>query len=229
MRLLETVSPSPTEKSGSCLGMVKFLLPLSQDVSLLPTALKAIDTICHLEALAHEIVAVDDASDDGTAREARRYAHFMPLWLIQHGAPRGKDMAFRTAVEAACRDVGEHDLLVPIDPCCCPDPRIVQRAIRAARCGWDAVQTLPARENGSSGQHWRGERVTVYRAGMVTRHLSGFLASPPTPDTDALRQLERYLLIAGVSFYRLPPPLVLKTAPCPDRLLLPSRPAARAH
>src|ERR1700736_1867376 len=92
------------------LTLVKFLLPIDHDALALPATLGLIDSLCHRGALAHEVVAVDDASRDGTAPEARRFAQLMPLWLIQHGRPMGRAMAFRTALEAACRDAAEDDL-----------------------------------------------------------------------------------------------------------------------
>jgi glycosyltransferase involved in cell wall biosynthesis len=218
MRLLQPVMFASLEETGGCLGLVKFLLPLSQDVRTLPTALAAIDTICHLEALAHEVVVVDDASRDGTVEEARRFAHFLPLWLIQHREPRGRAMAFRTAVEAACRDMGDADLLMPIDPARCPDPQTAIRAIRAARGGWDAVFATARRQMEDGLRALETVPISVYRARLVRRHLGGFLESPPADDTDAMRQLDRFLLLSGVPIHRLlpPSPEVAFGSPNPD-------------
>ena len=102
MRLLMmNLSPGSLPVNDSSLTLVKFLLPLDHDVLALPATLGLIDSLCHRGALAHEVVAVDDASRDGTAAEARRFAHVMPLWLIQHGKSMGRAMAFRTALAAA--------------------------------------------------------------------------------------------------------------------------------
>jgi hypothetical protein len=203
MRLLMTSPFAPVTVLDSQLSLIKFLLPLSQDVTHLPRCLGAIDTICHLGCLAHEIVAVDDASADGTAAEARRYAHFMPLWLIQHRQPMGRSVAFRTTVEAACRDISDDDLLVPIDPTRRLDAQTVLRAIAAVRAGWDAV-VAPVRTGmrgdcGDSGL----QNVTAFRAGLVKEHLAGFLATLPAEDSVAMSQLDRYLRSLGVPFHRL--------------------------
>src|ERR1051326_6091797 len=170
MRSLKPVWFTSLEELGTQLFMVKFLPPLSQDVKTLPNVLTTIDTICHLEPLAHEMVAVDDPSGGGPAAEAGRYAHFMPLWLIRQRERRGRAMAFRTAVEAACRQGGDNDLLVPIDPCRCPEPRAVLRAMRAARLGWDAVVASTDDAAGRTVGASRPREVTVYHARLVKRH-----------------------------------------------------------
>ena len=77
----------------------------------------------------------DELYVEKVTAEARRYAHFMPLWLIPHNSPRGRAMAFRTSLEAACRDIGENDLLVPIDPRRCVEPYTALQAIAAAVVG----------------------------------------------------------------------------------------------
>ena len=88
MRLLMmNLSPVSLPTCDGSLTLVKFLLPLANDALALPATLGLIDSLCHRGALAHEVVAVDDASSDGTAAEARRFAHLMPLWLILAGAP----------------------------------------------------------------------------------------------------------------------------------------------
>jgi hypothetical protein len=198
--------PAALTATDTSLTLVKFLLPLDHDALALPATLGLIDSLCHRGALAHEVVAVDDASRDGTASEARRFAHLMPLWLIQHGEPMGRAMAFRTALEAACRDAGEDDLLVPIDPRHRPDVKAALDAIIAARAGWDAVVAPSGRAS------WRGrheqvpEHVAVYRAGLIKHYLAGFLETPPAADAEAVRQLERYLSSMGVRFRGLPAP-----------------------
>jgi glycosyltransferase involved in cell wall biosynthesis len=200
------LSPASLPANDPSMTLVKFLLPLDHDALALPATLGLIDSLCHRGALAHEVVAVDDASRDGTAPEARRFAHLMPLWLIQHGRPRGRAMAFRTALEAACRDAGDNDLLLPIDPRHRPDLKAALDAITAARAGWDAVLAPSGRAS------WRGrleqvpEQVAVYRAGLIKRYLAGFLATAPAADADAVRQLEQYLFSLGVRFHRLPAP-----------------------
>jgi glycosyltransferase involved in cell wall biosynthesis len=203
MRLLMAFPFAPMTALDSQLSLIKFLVPLSQDVTCLPRCLGAIDTICHLGCLAHEIVAVDDASADGTAAEARRYAHFMPLWLIQHRQPMGRAVAFRTGVEAACRDVSDSDLLVPIDPTRRLDAQTVLRAIAAARAGWDAVLAPAPSALRADGGERDLQNVTVYRAGLVKEHLDGFLSTLPTSDSAAMGQLDRYLRSLGVPFHRL--------------------------
>src|SRR3954470_8463248 len=115
-------SPYSADATETSQSLVKFLLPLDHDARSLPRTLTLIDAVCHRGALAHEVVAVDDASSDETAAEARRFAHVMPVWLIRHRQPMGRRAAFRTAVEAACRDAADDDLLVPIDPRRRPDP-----------------------------------------------------------------------------------------------------------
>src|SRR5438445_7814309 len=178
------LSPGSLPVNDSSLTLVKFLLPLDHDVLALPATLGLIDSLCHRGALAHEVVAVDDASRDATAAEARRFSHLMPLWLIQHGRPLGRSAAFRTAVEAACRDACDDDLIVPIDPRRRPDPSAVLSAIRAAREGWNAVLSPAGRAS------WRGrtdqtpEEVAVYRAGLIERHLKRFLETARAADSD---------------------------------------------
>lgn len=197
-----TLSPASLPAHDRCLTLVKFLLPLANDALALPATLGLIDSLCHRGALAHEVVAVDDASSDGTAAEARRFAHLMPLWLIRHGRPLGRASAFRTALEAACRDAADDDLLLPIDPRRRPEMRAALEAIVAARAGWDAVLAPSGRES------WRGrldqipEQVVVYRAGLVKHHLAGFLETALAGDDAAVRQLEQYLIAVGVPFHR---------------------------
>jgi hypothetical protein len=185
------------------LSLVKFLLPLDHDALALPSALTVIDSVCHRGALAHEVVAVDDASGDSTAAEARRFAHVMPLWLIQHGRPLGRSAAFRTAVEAACRDASDDDLLIPIDPRRRPDAPAILAGIEAAREGWSAVVSPVTRTSRRGEIEPMPVEVVVYHAGLIKRHLHRFLATSPTTDAEAPRQLERYLLAKGVHFHRL--------------------------
>jgi hypothetical protein len=201
--LMMNLLPSCLTTYDRSLTLIKFLVPLDHDALALPATLGLIDSLCHRGALAHEVVAVDDASRDGTAAEARRFAHLMPLWLIQHGRPMGRAMAFRTCLEAACRDAGDEDLLLPIDPRRRPDLQSALDAITAAHAGWDAVLAPSGRSS------WRGrleqmpEQVTVYRASLVRRHLTGFLETAPAPDAEAVRQLEQYLLSRGVRFHHV--------------------------
>jgi glycosyltransferase involved in cell wall biosynthesis len=212
-----TFSLAAAGNPGRSLSLVKFVLPLDRDAFNLPRALAAIDAICHRGALAHEVVAVDDASPDGTATEARRFAHFMPLWLIQHTRPLGRAVAFRTGVEAACRDACDEDLLVPIDPGRWPDAGAALNAIVAARSGWDAVLTSAGRGTGRRRGSPIPPPLAVYRMGLVKRHLTPFLETPPGDDSEAVHQLDRYFLAAGITFFRLPAPLpaqpALRTAP----------------
>jgi glycosyltransferase involved in cell wall biosynthesis len=216
MRLLMTLPPFPIARLSEELSFIKFILPLEQDAAHLPRSLGAIDTICHLGCLAHEIVAVDDASSDGTAAEARRYAHFMPLWLIQHGRSMGRAIAFRTALEAACRDVSEGDLILPIDPLRSIDPQAALRAIAAAQAGCEAVLVPAPHAERSRNEEPELQDVTVYHAALVKQHLAGFLETPPSENAAAVGQLERYLMSAGVLFRRLPqPPLELRVGRSP--------------
>ena len=209
MRLLMNLPPFPVTRLTDEFSLLKFLLPLSQDVSHLSCSLGAIDTICHLGCLAHEIVAVDDASSDGTAAEARRYAHFMPLWLIPHSSPQGRATAFRTSLEAACRDIGDNDLLVPIDPRRCVDPYTALRAIAAARAGSEAVIACGAPAAGDRGGVAPVQDLAVYRARLIEQHLADFLEFAPTDSADPFSQLQRYLQFEGVHFQRLPAPIEL--------------------
>jgi glycosyltransferase involved in cell wall biosynthesis len=209
MRLLMNLPSFPTDRLSVDLSLVKFLLPLAQDAAHLSASLGAIDTICHLGCLAHEIVAVDDASSDGTAAEARRYAHFMPLWLIPHSRPRGRTMAFRSCLEAACREVGEGDLLVPIDPRHHVDPYTALRAIAAARTGCEAVIASPLSVHDGHGERASGPDLVVYRARVVEEHLSRYLEFAPSESPDPFGQLRRYLEFEGVHFHRLPTPIKL--------------------
>ncbi len=207
--------------NDASLSLVKFLLPLANDALALPLTLGLIDTVCHRGSLAHEVVAVDDASADGTAAVARRFAHLMPLWLIQHSRAMGRSLAFRTALEAACRDAGDADLLLPIDPRRRPEPGIVLEVITAARAGWDAVSAPSGRESWRSRIEHTVEQVTVYRAGLIRAHLAGFLETPPCGDAEALRQLEQYLRAVGVTYHSLTaaPPARPELRPVPGRPL----------
>jgi len=209
MRLLMNLPPFPVTCLNDEFSMVKFLLPLAQDASHLSCALGAIDTICHLGCLAHEIVAVDDASSDGTAAEARRYAHFMPLWLIPHSVPRGRAMAFRSALEAACQDLGGADLLVPIDPRRCVDPSIALRAIAAAHDVCDAVSASAPIADRDRGMEAPAQDLIVYGGRLMRQHLAGFLETAPSDNADPFGELQRYLQSEGVLFQRLPAPLEL--------------------
>jgi hypothetical protein len=201
------------------LSLVKFVLPLDNDALTLSRALACIDGICHRGALAHEIVAVDDASQDGTAAEARRFSHFMPLWLIQHRQPMGRALAFRTALEAACSDACDEDLIVPIDPRHWPDPAAALNAILTARYGWDAI-SAPAAPRHGRGRGEETVELSVYRACLVKRHLQRFLEMPPGRDEAAVRQFDQYLLSAGVTFHRLPAlPSRTTVRPLAQRLL----------
>jgi hypothetical protein len=207
------LSPCSPIALDTPLTLVKFLVPLENDAPALPATLGLIDTICHRGALAHEIVAVDDASRDDTAAVARRYTHFMPLWLIQHGNPLGRAAAFRTALEAACRDAAEEDLLVAIDPRCRPDPASVLGAVTAARSGWRAVLAPAGLSIWSEMRRPNTGTVAVYQAGLIRRNLSGFRETQPRGDEQPASELERYLASRGVSFLRLPPPQPRPAAP----------------
>jgi glycosyltransferase involved in cell wall biosynthesis len=213
--LMMNFSLYTADATDSPLSLVKFLLPLEHDALSLPATLTLIDTVCHRGALAHEIVAVDDASQDGTATEARRFSRFMPLWLIQQGQPTGRAAAFRAAVAAACRDAGDDDLLIPIDPRRRPTASAVLNAVEAARDGWSAVLAPSGRSFGRDQAEPCPDEVAVYRAGLVKRHLRRFLDSLPSRDGEAVRQLESYFLSAGVSFHQLPAPSATR------RVLLP--------
>lgn len=219
-----TLSLSPAAASGTSLILVKFILPLDHDAFVLPRALAAIDAICYRGALAHEVVAVDDASRDGTATEARRFAHFMPVWLIQHGRALGRAAAFRTGIEAACRDACDDDLLVPIDPRSWPAPEAALRAIAAARTGWDAV-LAPAGRGGGRPRR-APEQLSVYRARLVKQHLPAYLETAPGDDLEAVHELDRYLLSVGIPFHRLPSAPLADPA-ASEEMMIPRAAAAR--
>jgi hypothetical protein len=136
----------------------------------------------------------------------------MPLWLIQQGRAAGRSAAFRTALEAACRDACDADLLVPIDPRRRPDAGAVLNAIRAAREGWSAVLAATSRPFRPGPAEQPSDEVAVYRAGLIRRHLRSFFETAAAPDAAAITQLDQYLFSAGVTFHRLPAP--------PSRLVL---------
>jgi hypothetical protein len=220
-------STSSAGTTARPLSFVKFVLPLDHDAFTLSRALACIDGICHRGALAHEIVAVDDASRDGTAAEARRFSHFMPLWLIQHCQPMGRAMAFRTGLEAACSDACDEDLIVPIDPRRWPDPAAALNAILAARFGWDAIRAPAAPRHGRSREEVQELELSVYRAGLIKRHLQRFLETPPGHNEAAIHQLDQYLLSVGVPFHRLPALSTRTTVRPPAERLVPTGGEAR--
>lgn len=78
------------------------ILPAYNEVQRLPPYLAAIREYFNGLDLPHEVIVVDDGSDDGTADLVRHAAIDWPeLRLLRHAVNRGRGQAIRTGVEAS--------------------------------------------------------------------------------------------------------------------------------
>lgn len=104
---------------------ISILIPAYNEVKTMPAVMEKLE---HLReaALDFEVVAVDDASRDGTldwlenAEKERRFS--FPIKILSHSSNQGKGAAVRTAVNAAGGEVLViQDADLEYDPSCIPE------------------------------------------------------------------------------------------------------------
>jgi dolichyl-phosphate beta-glucosyltransferase len=81
---------------------LSLVIPAYDEATRLSSYLVSIRAYCQGAGLVHEVLVVDDGSQDGTAAMVSSHAaDWRQLALIRHGANRGKGQALRTDVAAA--------------------------------------------------------------------------------------------------------------------------------
>jgi dolichyl-phosphate beta-glucosyltransferase len=153
---------------------LSLILPAYNEAVRLPPYLAAIREYFGRIALAHEVIVVDDGSDDGMADVVRRAADGWPeLRLLRHDVNRGRGQAIRTGAGAAG---GRWVLYADADGA---TPIGEEKSLRAALEGGADVAVGSRRLGGA------GVRRAPHRA-IIGRAFAGFvrlLVGTPVRDT----------------------------------------------
>jgi len=103
---------SPEDKAPPT---VRVALPAYNEGESLEPLLVSLHTTLARAGVPHEIVVVDDGSQDDTARIASRASFSMPVRLVQHDQNRGLAAALRTGLVDAVQNASPGDVVVTMD------------------------------------------------------------------------------------------------------------------
>lgn len=117
---------------------VRIVLPAYNEAYHLGSFLEILRDAMEDNALAYEVIVVDDGSEDGTADVATRVAG-IPVRLVRHAVNQGLGAALRDGLVAALHGAGERDVIVTMDADDTHSPGLIVRMVRMIGEGYDVV------------------------------------------------------------------------------------------
>ena len=129
--------------SGNALGVdvgkVFVVLPAYNEEAGLPELLSEIKQVFALNGREYEVIVVDDASQDDTAKVASQASFHMPVNLVQHEVNQNLPGALRTGFLTALKDANDHDLIVTMDGDNTHPPAIINALLQRISERYDVV------------------------------------------------------------------------------------------
>jgi dolichol-phosphate mannosyltransferase len=120
--------------------VVVVVLPAYNEAPNLGLLLPALDQAMRTEALAYEVVVVDDGSTDGTAAVAGDHARSLPIHLERHAVNQGLGATVRDGLrKAVTLAAADGDIVVVMDADNTHPPALVAPMVEAVRGGADVV------------------------------------------------------------------------------------------
>ena len=120
-------------------GRVRVVLPAYNEEEALTLFLGEIVETLALADIDHEVIVVDDGSDDGTAEVVREASLSMPVRLIQHKRNQGLAAAIRTGLIAGAEGAALDDIVVTMDADRTQRPEAILLMIEKINVGCDLV------------------------------------------------------------------------------------------
>jgi dolichol-phosphate mannosyltransferase len=120
-------------------GRVIVVLPAYNEEANLGPLLKRIDEAMADDALAYEVIVVDDGSADRTADVARELSATLPVRVERHAVNQGLGATIRDGLRVAATVCGDKDVVVTMDADNTHTPALILRMVRAIREGNDVV------------------------------------------------------------------------------------------
>jgi dolichol-phosphate mannosyltransferase len=118
---------------------VRIVLPAYDEADHLPTLLRALRETMADNALAYEVIVVDDGSRDHTAEVVAAHAAELPVALIRHPVNQGLGATIRDGLLAALERAGPRDVVVTMDADDTHMPGLIVQMVRMIGEGYDVV------------------------------------------------------------------------------------------
>ncbi|MGI9519818.1 MAG: glycosyltransferase [Pirellulaceae bacterium] len=115
------------------------MLPAYNEEAGLPSLLEKIFHVMDDRPAEYEVVVVDDASDDETARVACQASFQMPVRLVQHRENQGLAGALRTGFDTVLGLAEPGDVMVTLDADDTQQPGTIERMLLMISEGYDVV------------------------------------------------------------------------------------------
>jgi dolichol-phosphate mannosyltransferase len=162
------------------------ILPTYNEVENIPVI---IPRLCALDPL-FEIVVVDDASPDGTARVARELASRFPVRVLE----RSGKLGLASAVIDGVRQLATAPVVVVMDADLSHDERIIPELVASVEAGSDiAIGSRFA--SGGSTEDYLYRRFFSWSAKQVARFMLGVRAQDPMSGFFCVKR-DRFLAVA---------------------------------
>ena len=129
----------PLEPSSNQVGKVLVVLPAYNEQDGLPDLLASIERVFRLNRRQYEVIVVDDASTDDTAKIASQASFHMPVNLIQHEQNQNLPGALRTGLQTAINLAEDHDVIITMDGDNTHPPGIINPLLQKISEGYDVV------------------------------------------------------------------------------------------
>ncbi|MEL7496589.1 MAG: glycosyltransferase family 2 protein [Planctomycetota bacterium] len=198
---LESTMQHRTEASvfDVSLGKVYVVLPAYNEEAGLPELLLEIKKVFAINGREYEVIVVDDASTDDTAKVASQASFHMPVNLVQHEVNQNLPGALRTGFLTALKLSEDHDIIVTMDGDNTHPPAIINALLQRISERYD-VSIASRFQNGSRviGVPWT-RVITAFGARMMFKMI---MPIPGVRDyTCGYRAYRTYALREAVEFY----------------------------
>lgn len=194
------VAPAPKSTHRAIeIGKTFVVLPAYNEEAGLPELLSEIEKLFAINGREYEVIVVDDASTDDTAKVASQASFHMPVTLVQHKKNQNLPGALRTGFLTALKLSEDHDVIVTMDGDNTHPPSMINPLLQKISEGYDVM--IGSRfQNGSRvvGVPWT-RVVTAFGARMLFKII---MPIPAVRDyTCGYRAYRANVLRDSVDFY----------------------------